>query len=99
MLSIQEKPEGISIKVFVQPKSSQNKIVGIHGDALKVKLTAPPVEGAANNMCVKFLAKIFNIPKSSVEIVSGRTGRTKQILFRCEGSDFKRIKSFLTAYK
>jgi len=57
-------------------------IAGLHGDAIKIKLTAPPVGGEANKMCVKFLSKCLGVPKSSLEIVSGQTGRTKRILIR-----------------
>ena len=82
MLFLQEKPQGIFFKVFVQPKSSKNMITGIYGDAIKIKLTAPPVDGAANKMCIKFLAKCFKIPKTSLEIISGHTSRTKYLLFK-----------------
>lgn len=79
---ITEKPEGIVITIFVQPRASRNVIAGLHGDALKIKLTAPPVDNAANKMCLQFLAKCLNISKSSLEIVSGQTSRKKQILLR-----------------
>jgi len=85
MLSLKEHPEGIVFKIFVQARSSKNTIAGIHGDALKIRLTAPPVDDAANKMCVKFLAKCLDVSKSSLEIISGHTGRNKQILLRCEG--------------
>ena len=78
----QETPDGVTFQVFVQPRSSKNAVVGRHGDALKVKLTAPPVEGAANKMCIQYLAKVLGLPKSGVEIVSGHTGRNKRILCR-----------------
>jgi hypothetical protein len=71
-------------KVFVQPRSSKNKVVGIHGDALKVKVAAPPVAGAANKMCLKFLAKCLAVPYFRLEIISGHNSRTKQVLFRLE---------------
>jgi len=57
-------------------------ISGIYGDSLKIKLTAPPVEGAANKMCVSFLAKRLGVPKSAVEIISGLSSRKKRILVR-----------------
>jgi hypothetical protein len=82
MLQIKETAEGILFKIVVLPKSSRNMIAGLHGDALKVKITAPPVEGAANKMCVSFLSKLLKTPKSSLEIVSGPSARTKQILWR-----------------
>ena len=79
---IQKNRLGLKFKVFVQPRSSKNMISGLHGDALKIKLTAPPVDGAANNMCIKYLAKCLNVPRSSMEIISGHTSRTKMVLFR-----------------
>ena len=80
MSFIQKHPRGLLIKVFVQPRASKNEIVGRHGDALKIKLTSPPVDGAANKMCVQFLAKCLQVPKSSIEIISGHTSRTKRVL-------------------
>ena len=80
MLSIQENPRGVVFKVLIQPRSSKNTLAGLHDDALKVKLTAPPVKNAANRMSIKFLAKALGVPKSSLEIVSGHTNRNKQVL-------------------
>ncbi|MEJ2727150.1 MAG: DUF167 domain-containing protein [Deltaproteobacteria bacterium] len=82
MLFIQKHSRGIVFKVFLQPRSSKNMIVGLHGDTLKLKVTAPPVEGAANKMCVKFLAKLLSVPSSSLEIISGHGSRTKKILLK-----------------
>jgi len=90
MLFIREHPNGIVFKVFVQHRSSKNKIVGIHGDALKVKVTAPPVAGAANKMCLKFLAKCLAVPYFRFEIISGYNSRTKQVLFRSEQGEKER---------
>jgi len=53
--------------------------MGVHGDALKIKLTAPPVEGKANKACIQFLARCLEVAKSDLEIVSGHSSRTKQI--------------------
>ena len=83
-LSIRRHSEGIIFKVFVQPKSSKNMIVGLHGDALKIKLTAPPVDNAANAMCIKFLAKALRVSKSSLDIIAGHTGRNKQLLLKTD---------------
>jgi len=82
---MQESNNGVIIKVFIQPRSSKNMITGLYGDALKIKLTAPPVDGAANKMCIKFLAKCLNVSKSSLKILSGHTSRTKRILIRSKG--------------
>ena len=84
MLDIREKPAGIQFKIWVQPRSSRNSVVGLHGDALKIKLTSPPVDGAANKMCIAYLAKCLGRPKSSLEIVSGHTSRTKLILLKSQ---------------
>ncbi|OQY08553.1 MAG: YggU family protein [Desulfobacteraceae bacterium 4572_123] len=82
MLRINERPDGISFKVYVQPKSSKNTITGLHGDALKIRLTAPPVDNAANRLCIKYLAKCLEVPKSALEILSGHTGRNKLLLLK-----------------
>jgi uncharacterized protein (TIGR00251 family) len=59
-------------------------IVGRHGDSLKLKVTAPPVEGAANKMCIKLLANLLSVSPSSLEIISGQASRTKIILLKSE---------------
>jgi uncharacterized protein (TIGR00251 family) len=84
MLFIREHSRGILFKVLIQPRSSKNMIVGLHGDSLKLKLTAPPVDGAANKMCVKFLAKLLAVSPSSLEIIGGHGSRTKKILLKSE---------------
>ena len=102
MLLISEHPEGIIFKIFVQPRSSKNMIVGLHGDALKLKLTAAPVDNAANKMCIKFLAKHLSVSNSQIEIISGHTSRTKQLLLRSNKStssenEYKRLKGLIIA--
>jgi uncharacterized protein (TIGR00251 family) len=86
-LSIKEHPEGITFTILVQPRSAKNMIVSVHGEALKIKLTAPPVDNAANKMCIKFLAKSLGVSKSQIQIISGHTSRTKQILLRSSQSE------------
>ena len=87
MISIRKNSRGVVFKVLVQPRSSQNIIVGLHDDALKVKLTAPPVNNAANRMSIKFLAKALGVPKSSLEIVSGHNSRNKQVLLHSDRTE------------
>jgi hypothetical protein len=82
MLWIRESPEGVVFKVLVQPRGARNEIVGLQGDALKIRLTAPPVEGAANKMCREILAKSLKTRKSDIEIIHGRSARAKKILVR-----------------
>jgi len=82
MIRIRHHPEGIVFDVLVQPRASRNSIAGAHDGALKIRLTAPPVDNAANRMCIKFLAKCLGISKSRLEIIAGHAGRRKQVLFR-----------------
>ena len=63
--------------VRVQPRASHNQIAGVHGDALKIRLTAPPVDGAANRELVEFLADIFDVGRQSIRIVGGESSRSK----------------------
>jgi hypothetical protein len=71
--------DGVRIKVFVKPRAKKNAVVGIQGDALKIQITSPPVEGAANRDLQKFLAKILGIAPSRVEIISGHRSRHKTL--------------------
>lgn len=70
-------------KVQVQPRSSRNRVMGLQGEAVKVCLTAPPVDGAANKMCREFLAGVLGLPKSRVTLVGGHKSRLKT--FAVEG--------------
>jgi uncharacterized protein (TIGR00251 family) len=79
-----DHPDGLLIDVRVQPKSSQNAVVGIHGEALKIKLNAPPVEGKANKALIQLMAKLLGCPKSTVEIISGQASRSKRLLIRID---------------
>jgi uncharacterized protein len=79
MLAIHETPDGVSLAVKVHPRAKKNAITGELGDALKVSLTTPPIEGRANQACVEFLAKLLKVPRSSVTIASGQTSRNKVV--------------------
>ena len=76
---IKSTPAGVTISVHVAPRASANKIMGMHNGALKVALTAPPVEGAANKALVEFVARSLDVPRSAVTILSGATSRNKVI--------------------
>jgi uncharacterized protein len=76
---IREGAEGVTFQVRVHPRAKKNAITGELADALKVSLTAPPIEGRANDACVEFFAKLLRVPQSSVTIASGQTGRNKVI--------------------
>lgn len=79
MLFLKEDGDGVIIKIKVQPRASKNQLAGIMDDALRVRLTAPPVDGEANEACVKFLAIVFKVPRQRVELLSGHTGRQKMV--------------------
>ena len=75
----QEQADGLVLRVVVQPRASRTHFCGLQGDELKLRLTAPPVDGAANACCQEFLAKLLRVPKSAVRIESGETSRHKRI--------------------
>lgn len=70
--------EVLLLTVHAQPRASRDEIAGLHGDALKIRITAPPVDGKANAHLQKFLAESFGVPHAQVELVQGETGRRKQ---------------------
>ena len=76
-LRLQRTASGVRVAVRVQPRSSVSEITGVHGDALRVRLTAPPVDGAANEALVTLLSDHFRIPRRAITIVSGASSRTK----------------------
>jgi hypothetical protein len=78
-LPINFKDESFILSLYIQPKASRNQSLGIYNNAFKLKIKAPPVEGAANRECIKFLSKQLKIPKSSISIISGETGRNKKL--------------------
>jgi uncharacterized protein (TIGR00251 family) len=79
VIPIRDTPTGATFQVKVHPRAKKNAITGVHGDALKVSLTTPPVEGRANEACVAFLAEVLNVPRSSVTIAAGESNRNKII--------------------
>src|ERR1700685_2970620 len=79
MFAIHETSEGVTFAVRVHPRAKKNAITGELGDALKLSLTSPPVEGRANEACIEFFAKLLKLPRSSVTITSGQTSRKKMI--------------------
>jgi uncharacterized protein len=79
MVAIQNSPSGATFAVKVHPRAKKNAITGEVGDALKLALTAPPVDGKANEACIDFFAKLLKVPRSSVTIAAGHRGRNKVI--------------------
>lgn len=67
------------LKIHLQPGAKRNEVVGMHGDAVKIKIKAPPVEGKANEALIEFLADTLGIAKSKIEIIRGHTSRQKLV--------------------
>jgi len=79
MIDIREDEDGVTFRVKVQPRASKNQLAGVMDGAVKVRLTAPPVDGEANQACLKFFAELFGVPLRSVELLTGHTGRNKTL--------------------
>jgi uncharacterized protein (TIGR00251 family) len=96
-LDIKKVKNGIRFPVTLQPRASRNDIVGLHNGALKIRLTSPPVDGAANRSCMKILAKVLGTNVSSIQIVSGLTNRNKvvEILGMDEPTLLKSLSPFI----
>ena len=78
-LKIKETVDGIIFTVQVQPRASRNEICGVQGEELKLRLTAPPVDDAANKLCIELLAKALGVAKSRVMLIAGAKSRHKSI--------------------
>lgn len=76
---ITKTARGLRLRLFIQPKASKNEIIGPHNGALKIKITAPPVDGKANVALVDFLSDVLDLPKRQIEILKGETGRNKSV--------------------
>lgn len=79
MFDIREDKDGVTFRVRVQPRASKNGLAGVMDRALKIRITAPPVDGEANEACLKFIAGWIGVPARSVQIVAGHTGRNKTV--------------------
>jgi hypothetical protein len=80
VISVRDTPSGATFQIKVHPRAKKNAITGEIGDALKLALTAPPLEGRANQACIEFLAEVLNVPRSSVTITAGEGSRNKVIV-------------------
>lgn len=76
---ISDTPDGVVIRLHLQPRASKTEICGLQGDELKVRVTSPPVDDAANRLCTEFFAKLFKTAKSNVTIVAGQKSRHKRL--------------------
>jgi len=79
MIPLRETETGVIFRIRVVPRASRREPVGIQDDALKLRITAPPVEGKANRECIRMLAELLGVKKTQVAIISGHTYRTKTV--------------------
>ncbi len=93
MIPIKESSGGVTIAVKVHPRAKKNAVTGEVGEALKIALTAPPVEGRANDACIEFLAEVLKVPRSSVTIAAGQSSRNKVI--RIQGLSAEQVRDRL----
>lgn len=94
---IRETAAGIVFNIRVHPRAKKNAVSGEIGDALKISLTAPPVEGRANEACIRYLAELLQVPRSSVTIAAGETSRNKVV--RVAGLTAAQVEQRLLAAK
>lgn len=88
---LQTQSDGsLVLSLYVQPRAGQNAIVGLHDDAIKLRVTAPPVDGKANKAVIAFWAKALKVPKSAITIKSGLQSRRKKI--QLKGADQEQIR-------
>jgi len=90
---IKEKDGSAILTIHLQPRSSRNEVVAVHGGALKIRLTSAPVDGAANAMLIKFMSKRLGVPRSDIEIVSGEKSRKK--VLSVEGISIDKVSELL----
>lgn len=94
MIPLNESSAGVTFAIKVQPRAKKNAITGMLGGSLKIFLTAPPVDGKANEACIEFFAKLLKVPRSSVTIAAGQTSRNKVI--RVAGLSAKEVEARLS---
>jgi len=90
----EEKEEAATVTVHVLPRASREEVAGLFGDAVRVRLTAPPLDNRANEALVRFLAKALGVSRSRVEVAAGRRGRRKVVRIAGMSRDdvFRRLK-------
>jgi len=79
MLMVRETKDGVSFAIRVLPRSAKCELAGLRGDALKIRITEPPVEGRANEACIRFLASLFNVKRDRITIEAGHKSKNKQV--------------------
>jgi hypothetical protein len=77
---VEQSADGVLVRIRVQPRASRAEVVGLHGDRVRVRISAPPVEGRANDELIRLMAQQLDLPQSSIWLVSGATSRSKTIM-------------------
>ncbi len=95
MISLQQQGDSVTFSVRVHPRARRERVAGVLGNALKLEITAPPIEGRANEACIEFFAELLKVPRSSVTIAAGNSSRNKVI--RVAGVSAAHIEQTLTA--
>jgi len=90
LILIRESGDGVSFSVRVHPRAKKDAVTGEIGDAIKLSLTTPPIEGRANEACIEFFSKLLKVPRSSVSIASGLSSRNKVIRIAGVSGDYVR---------
>jgi uncharacterized protein len=78
--AIEQSANGVLLRIRVQPRASRNEVVGLHGDTVRVRLSAPPVDGRANDELIRLMAQQLDLPRSALRLVSGASSRSKTIM-------------------
>ena len=94
-ISVRETSAGAVFHIRVVPRASRREVAGVQGDALKLRITAAPVEGKANEECIRLLSELLGVKKAQVTIIAGHTARTKTV--SVEGLKAADITAFISA--
>ena len=82
MPAVREDEAGVSVDLLVQPRASRERVGPVHGDRVKIAVTAPPVDGEANAAVIALLAKSLGVPRGAIEVVAGASSRRKTVRIR-----------------
>lgn len=86
-----QEGDKLTLDIYVQPGAKTTEIAGLHGEALKIRLNSPPIDGRANQALIEFLAKRFDVPKRQIELLRGEKSRHKTVVVIGSHVDLKEI--------
>jgi len=87
---LEQTAEGVRLRVKAVPRAMRSEVAGIHGDTVRIRLAAPPVDGAANEELVRFLAHTLSVQRTAIHLISGQTSRSKVVMVT--GIDLERVR-------